>query len=172
MSKKIVYLILNTNIGWAKTLTQVQENHTIINHDITNLFYNERFLYSRCRRVRSGDQCILFSRFIGELTLKIIYLYYLKKYFMDQSIQKMFYLILKKEALQATLRYSCLLQYWTHRCPGESFNTYTVGPLIIESFWAKKRVSTGALEALDDPLVVQTKFWKSGWVPEDITQHL
>ena len=33
----------------------------------------------------------------------------------------------------------------------------TVGPLIIESFWAKKRVSTGALGALDDPLVVQTK---------------
>ena len=38
----------------------------------------------------------------------------------------------------------------------------TVGPLIIESFWAKKRVSTGAPEALDDPLVVQTKFCKSG----------
>ena len=34
----------------------------------------------------------------------------------------------------------------------------TVGPLIIESLWAKKRVSTGALRALDDPLVVQTKF--------------
>ena len=33
----------------------------------------------------------------------------------------------------------------------------TVGPLIIESLWAKKRVSTGALEALDDPLVVQMK---------------
>ena len=33
----------------------------------------------------------------------------------------------------------------------------TVGPLIIESFWAEKQVSTGALEALDDPLVVQTK---------------
>ena len=33
----------------------------------------------------------------------------------------------------------------------------TVGPLIIESFGAKKRVSTGALEALDDPIVVQTK---------------
>ena len=32
---------------------------------------------------------------------------------------------------------------------------YTVGPLIIESLWAKKRVSTGALEALDGPLVVQ-----------------
>ena len=34
---------------------------------------------------------------------------------------------------------------------------YTVGPLIIESFQAKKRVSTGALRALDDPLAVQTK---------------
>ena len=34
---------------------------------------------------------------------------------------------------------------------------HTVGPLIIESFQAKKRVSTGALGALDDPLVVQTK---------------
>ena len=34
---------------------------------------------------------------------------------------------------------------------------YTVGPLIIESLWAKKRVSTGALGALDDSLVVQTK---------------
>ena len=33
----------------------------------------------------------------------------------------------------------------------------TVGPLIIESFQAKKRVSTGALGALDDPFVVQTK---------------
>ena len=34
---------------------------------------------------------------------------------------------------------------------------HTVGPLIIESFWAEKRVSTGALGALDDPLVVKTK---------------
>ena len=34
---------------------------------------------------------------------------------------------------------------------------FTVGPLIIESLWAKKRVSTGALGALDNPLVVQTK---------------
>ena len=33
----------------------------------------------------------------------------------------------------------------------------TVGPLIIESFWGNNRVSTGALGALDDPLVVQTK---------------
>ena len=34
---------------------------------------------------------------------------------------------------------------------------YTVGTLIIESLWAKKRVSTGALEALDVPLLVQMK---------------
>ena len=43
-------------------------------------------------------QCFLFSRIIGQLTPKIIYFYYLKKYFLDQSIQKIFYLILKKEA--------------------------------------------------------------------------
>ena len=42
---------------------------------------------------------------------------------------------------------------------------HTVGPLIIESLWAKKRVSTGALRALDDQPVVQTKIWKRGWVP-------
>ena len=33
----------------------------------------------------------------------------------------------------------------------------TAGPLIIESSLAEKRVSTGALGARDDPLVVQTK---------------
>ena len=32
----------------------------------------------------------------------------------------------------------------------------TVGPLIVESFWEKNRVSTGALKALDNPLVVLT----------------
>ena len=32
----------------------------------------------------------------------------------------------------------------------------TVEPLQIESLWAKKRVSTGALRALDGPLVVET----------------
>ena len=44
-------------------------------------------------------QWLLFSRNIGYLTLKIIYLHYLKKSFLDQSIQKIVYLILKKEAL-------------------------------------------------------------------------
>ena len=45
----------------------------------------------------------------------------------------------------------------------------TVGPLIIESLWAKKWVSTGALEALDDTIVVQMKIWKTDWVPVDDT---
>ena len=40
---------------------------------------------------------------------------------------------------------------------GVYFFQYTVGPLIIESFWVKNRVSTGALGALDAQLVVQTK---------------
>ena len=48
----------------------------------------------------------------------------------------------------------------------------TVGPLIIESLWTKNRVSTGALGALDDPFVVQTKIWKSSWVPVDNAYHL
>ena len=43
--------------------------------------------------------CFLFSRIIGYLTPKIIYFYYLKKYFLDQSIPKIFNFILKKEAL-------------------------------------------------------------------------
>ena len=34
---------------------------------------------------------------------------------------------------------------------------HTVGPLIIDSIRVKKRVSTGALGALEDPRVVQTK---------------
>ena len=38
---------------------------------------------------------------------------------------------------------------------------HTAEPLIIELLWAKKRVSTAALPALDDPLVVQTKIGKS-----------
>ena len=38
---------------------------------------------------------------------------------------------------------------------------HTVGPLIIESLWTKNQVSTGALGALDDPFVVQTKIRKS-----------
>ena len=45
------------------------------------------------------EQCFFFSRNIGKVTPKMIYLDYLKKYFPDQSIQKTFYLILKTAAL-------------------------------------------------------------------------
>ena len=43
------------------------------------------------------------ASFLDELSVgsprKIIYFYYLKIYFLDQSIQKIFYFILEKEAL-------------------------------------------------------------------------
>ena len=45
------------------------------------------------------DQWFFFSRIIGYLTLKIIYFHYVKKHILDQSIQYIFYLILKKDAL-------------------------------------------------------------------------
>ena len=45
------------------------------------------------------SQWLFFGRNIGLLTLKVIYFHYLKIYFLDQSIQKICYLILKKEAL-------------------------------------------------------------------------
>ena len=47
-------------------------------------------------------------------------------------------------------------QWYCRQHSMQSFQD-TVGPLIIESPRAKKWVSTGALRALDDPLVVQTK---------------
>ena len=48
-------------------------------------------------------QWFFFSRNIGQLTPKIIYFHYLKKSFLDQSIQKKINLILKTEALLHTL---------------------------------------------------------------------
>ena len=49
----------------------------------------------------SLEQCFFSSRKIGLVTSKIVYSYYLKKkYFLDQSIQKIFHLILKTEALE------------------------------------------------------------------------
>ena len=39
----------------------------------------------------------------------------------------------------------------------------TVRPLIAESLWAKTQVSTGAIEPLDYPPVVQKKIWKNVW---------
>ena len=53
-----------------------------------------------------------------------------------------------------------------------ALQSLTVGPLIIELLRVKKRVSTGALGALDDPRVVQTKISKSGQVRVDNSYHL
>ena len=47
----------------------------------------------------SQDQCFFISRNIGQVTPKNIYFYYLENYFLNQSIQKIFNLILKTEAL-------------------------------------------------------------------------
>ena len=44
-------------------------------------------------------QWLFFGRNYGQLTPEIIYFHYLRKCFLDQSIWKIFYLILKKEAL-------------------------------------------------------------------------
>ena len=53
-------------------------------------------------QTRPAHQCFFSSRNIGQVTPKIIYFHYLIKYFLDQSIQKIFYLILKKETLLHT----------------------------------------------------------------------
>ena len=70
----------------------------------------------------------------------------------------------KKEALTATLNQCWRTPSFEYLPAVQSMDSIqdTVGPLIIESLRAKERVSTRALRALDDPLVVQTKIWKSG----------
>ena len=37
---------------------------------------------------------------------------------------------------------------------------------------SEERVASGALEAVDDPFVVQTKLWTRGWDPVDKAYHL
>ena len=51
-------------------------------------------------------QWLFFSRNIGKVTPKSYYFHYLIKYFLDQSIQQIFCLILKTEALVSS-GYSC-----------------------------------------------------------------
>ena len=46
----------------------------------------------------SFSQWLFFGRNIGQLTPKIVYFHYLRKCFLDQSIQKKVYLILKKKS--------------------------------------------------------------------------
>ena len=51
------------------------------------------------------------------------------------------------------------------------YDNDTVGPLVTESPEEKQRVSTGALESLDDPFVAQTKYRKNVWVSVDTSYH-
>ena len=58
----------------------------------------------------------------------------------------------QRDGARGTSASQCVLfqpTYW--------LGLFTVRPLILESLWAKNRVSTGAPRALNDPLVVQTK---------------
>ena len=55
-----------------------------------------------CSSIEHCDQCFLLSRNIGKVNPTIIYFHYVKKYFLNQSIQNITYLILKKDALIVT----------------------------------------------------------------------
>ena len=76
------------------------------------------------------------------------------------------------DALTA-VQYKYNKQYsrWPNRSMGYNI-WHTVGPLCMISLWAKKRVSTGALEALNNPPVVQTKIWRNGRDSVDNTYQL
>ena len=71
--------------------------------------------------LHSGMQCFFFSQNIGYVTPKISYFHYLQKYFLAQSIRKILYLILKKDALAAwhhTMYSLCKLWACTHAICG------------------------------------------------------
>ena len=86
---------------------------------------------------------------------------------MDTLILQIFFLIMKINnfpgdlsdisAKTASLELTRGHQIEMHLRKHLKFRRRTVGPLIIESLWAGKLVSTGALEALNDLLVVRTK---------------
>ena len=63
---------------------------------------------SKKRRCTSQPefQCFFSCRKIGEITLKTIYFHYLKKRFLDESIQRVFNIMLITEALPSSL-FSC-----------------------------------------------------------------
>ena len=68
------------------SLTSVAKNSTEVHLMSAELPHSSPVLIAA--RQPGELQCFLFSRILGYLTPKIIYFYYLKKYFLDQSIQK------------------------------------------------------------------------------------
>ena len=59
----------------------------------------QRLKHSSSDEPRCRKQCFCFSRNIGQIIPKFMYFHYLLKHFLDQSIQKMLYSILKIEVL-------------------------------------------------------------------------
>ena len=57
-------------------------------HRKTTVFWINLAEHLMKRKYTGVCQCFLFSRSIGQVTPKIIYFHYLKKPFLDQSIQK------------------------------------------------------------------------------------
>ena len=79
---------ISTNVEYFSNLKVRKEK------DVTTENEVQWRAYTSC-----SHQCFLFSRNIGKLTPKLVYFYYLKKNILDHSIQQIFCLILKKDAL-------------------------------------------------------------------------
>ena len=90
------YLLVLRNIYWIKVSQIIFNFVSIIKSLVPRLLCTDDY------KLASGYfwvQCFFFSRNTAQVTPKIIYFYYLKIYFQDQSIQKINKLILKKETL-------------------------------------------------------------------------
>ena len=58
-----------------------------------------------------GPVLMCFNRNIGQVKPKIIYFYYQQKYFLDQSVEKIVYFILKTEAFVWTVKATDFINY-------------------------------------------------------------
>ena len=89
-------------------------------------------------KIFTGYHCFLFSQNIGYLNPKIIYFYfhYLKESFLDESVQKILYLILKRK--------HCWLHRYTSLHQRTGFGVDTVR-LLAECDAAPLRVSEHSL---------------------------
>ena len=82
-----------------KTYAYVTVRHTS-HGQLCNLILKKKITATEVQWIFFAEISLRPSRLFVILTMKIVYFYYKKKYFLDQSIQKIFYLILKKEALE------------------------------------------------------------------------
>ena len=107
-----------TRISFKPSRQQVVAQNKL--KSISDTSIRHMFLCRMKRTTCLGDRCIgwnnisseqwfCFSRNIGIVTQEIIYLYYLKKHFLDQSIQKILHINLKIEAL-VLINVLCVMQ--------------------------------------------------------------